>query len=124
MAWYKGNLHMHSYWTDGHDFPEMVADWFKREGYNFIAFTEHDRHQVGEKWVSRDPERGSGRSMRDGDLLQKYIQRFGASWVETREEGERAVRVKPLSEYRHLVEEAGKFLVMTGEEVTTTWGEL
>ena len=31
--------------------------------------------------------------------------------------------MKPLSEYRHLVEEAGRFLVMTGEEVTTTWGD-
>ena len=124
MAWYKGNLHMHSYWTDGHDFPEMVADWFKSAGYNFIAFTEHDRHQTGEKWVSCDLARGSGRSMREGKLLQKYIQRFGASWVETREEGEAVVRVKPLSEYRHLVEVAGQFLVMTGEEVTSTWGDV
>jgi len=124
MAWYKGNLHMHSYWSDGHDFPEMVADWFKRAGYDFIAFTEHDRHQTGEKWVSRDPAKGSGRSIRDGNLLDKYVQRFGTAWVETREEGEPAVRVKPLAAYRHLVEEEGRFLVMTGEEVTTTWGDV
>jgi hypothetical protein len=124
MAWYKGNLHMHSYWSEGHNFPEMVADWFKCAGYDFIAFTEHDRHQTGEKWVSCDLARGSGRSMKEGNLLQKYIQRFGASWVETRAEGEGAVRVKPLAEYRHLVEEAGQFLVMTGEEVTTTWGDV
>ncbi|MFT5087107.1 MAG: hypothetical protein ACI906_004530 [Candidatus Latescibacterota bacterium] len=122
MAWYKGNLHMHSYWTDGHDFPEMIADWFKGEGYDFIAFTEHDQHQVGEKWASRDPLKGSGRSMKEGGLLQKYVQRFGKSWVETRggEEGE--VRVKPLAEYRHLAEETGRFLIITGEEVTTKWG--
>lgn len=25
MTWYKGNLHMHSYWSDGHDFPEEVT---------------------------------------------------------------------------------------------------
>jgi hypothetical protein len=124
MAWYKGNLHMHSYWTDGHDFPEMVADWFKNEGYNFVAFTEHDRHQVGEKWVSRDLERGSGRSMAESGLLQKYVERYGDDWVEMRggELGE--VRVKALTEYRDLVEEEGRFLVMAGEEVTTKWGDV
>lgn len=41
--WYKGNLHAHSYWSDGHDFPEMIACWFKDHGYDFLAFTEHDR---------------------------------------------------------------------------------
>jgi hypothetical protein len=123
MPWYKGNLHMHSYWTDGHDFPEMIAAWFKEQGYDFIAFTEHDRHQVGEKWVSLDPAQGAGRSMQDGGLLKKYIERFGEEWVETRNgEGGREVRVKPLAEYRHLVEEEGRFLMMTGEEVTTKWG--
>ncbi|MDA0338164.1 MAG: hypothetical protein O2782_23590 [bacterium] len=124
MAWYKGNLHMHSYWTDGHDFPEMIADWFKTQGYDFIAFTEHDRHQSGDKWVSQDPARGSGRSMAEGGLLEKYVARFGDAWVERREGETSEVRVKPLAEYRHLVEEAGRFLVITGEEVTTKWGNV
>ena len=73
MTWYKGNLHMHSYWSDGHDFPEMIAEWFKNAGYDFIAFTEHDRHQTGDKWVSRDLARGSGRSIADGGLFEKYV---------------------------------------------------
>ncbi len=30
--WYKGNLHMHSYWSDGRGFPEMIARWFKEHG--------------------------------------------------------------------------------------------
>jgi len=122
MAWYKGNLHMHSYWSDGHGFPEMVADWFKSEGYHFIAFTEHDQHQIGEKWVSRDGAKRVGRSMQEGNLLEKYVERFGRDWVETRggELGE--VRVKPLQEYRHLIEEAERFLIISGEEVTTKWG--
>ena len=123
MAWYKGNLHMHSYWSDGHDFPEMIAEWFKNAGYDFIAFTEHDRHQTGDKWVSRDLARGSGRSMADGGLFEKYVERFGCSWVETRAGDEEMVRVKPLAEYRHLFEQAGQFLIITGEEVTTSWGD-
>src|SRR5205814_702981 len=28
--WWKGNLHTHSFWSDGDDFPEMIADWYKR----------------------------------------------------------------------------------------------
>ena len=27
--WYKENLHAHSYWRDGHEFPEMIMDWYK-----------------------------------------------------------------------------------------------
>ena len=24
--WWKGNLHTHSLWSDGDDYPEMIAD--------------------------------------------------------------------------------------------------
>ena len=41
-GWFKGNLHTHSLWTDGSDFPEMIAQWYKDHGYNFLAITEHD----------------------------------------------------------------------------------
>src|SRR5688572_875734 len=27
--WYRGNLHAHTLWTDGDDYPEMVADWYR-----------------------------------------------------------------------------------------------
>ncbi len=121
--WFKGNLHMHSLWSDGNDFPEMVADWFKQNGYHFIAFTEHEKHQVGEQWFRGDEETGQGRAVAEGDFLAKYRQRFGDHWVQQQQvDGKNEVRLKPLAEYRHLCEEAGRFLIMTGEEVTTTWG--
>ena len=25
--WWKGNLHTHSLWSDGDDYPEMIAGW-------------------------------------------------------------------------------------------------
>ena len=28
--WWKGNLHTHSLWSDGDDYPEMIADWYRR----------------------------------------------------------------------------------------------
>ena len=30
LRWWKGNIHTHSLWSDGNDFPEMIADWYKQ----------------------------------------------------------------------------------------------
>src|SRR5690348_5712770 len=49
--WYKGNLHTHTLWSDGDGFPEMVADWYKSHGYNFLALSDHNVLSVGEKWM-------------------------------------------------------------------------
>lgn len=35
--YFKGNLHTHSLWSDGDDFPEMIADWYKTKGYDFFS---------------------------------------------------------------------------------------
>ena len=32
--WVKGNLHTHSLWSDGNDYPEMIVDWYARNGYH------------------------------------------------------------------------------------------
>jgi hypothetical protein len=54
--------------------------------------------------------------------LEKYLRRFGADWVEFREEaGKRSVRLKPLDEYQALLIEPGKFLMIPSEEITSTW---
>ena len=31
--WYKGNLHMHTFWSDGKAFPEEAVAWYKSRGY-------------------------------------------------------------------------------------------
>jgi hypothetical protein len=122
--WYRGNLHMHSFWSDGNDFPEMVADWFKKNGYHFIAFTEHDQHQIGERWFRCDPKTSQGQAIAEGKLLKRYLQRFGENWIQQREaDGLTEVLLKQLSEYRHLFEESERFLMIDGEEVTTKWGK-
>ena len=41
LQWFKGNLHTHTLWSDGDDFPEMVADWYRQHDYNFLALTDH-----------------------------------------------------------------------------------
>ncbi len=121
--WFKGNLHTHSFWSDGHDFPEMIADWYKRSGYHFLAFTEHNQLQEGERWLRCDPQTDEGRSIVQGDLLALYVARFGEDWVRRRRrEGCDEVKLQLLSEYRHLLEEPERFLLMNGEEITAGWG--
>ncbi len=34
--WWKGNLHTHTLWSDGDDYPEQIAKWYKDHGYHFL----------------------------------------------------------------------------------------
>jgi len=118
--WYKGNLHTHSLWSDGDDFPEMIAHWYAKEGYEFLALSDHNILSKGDKWMNlRDINR------RGGPLaLSKYQEQFGDKWVEQRGEGDqREVRLKPLDEFRKLVEKPGKFLMIQSEEITDKFGK-
>ncbi|WP_105615202.1 CehA/McbA family metallohydrolase domain-containing protein [Vallitalea okinawensis] len=40
--WFKGNLHCHTTVSDGTYTPEEIKDIYKRNGYSFVAFTDHD----------------------------------------------------------------------------------
>jgi hypothetical protein len=111
--WWKGNLHTHSLWSDGDDFPEMIADWYKRKGYHFLALTEHNVLAEGDRWVAAD-----GKDPRP-EAVRKYAARFGEKWVERREkDGKKEVRLKPQAEYRRLLEEPGKFQLIPAVEIT------
>jgi hypothetical protein len=116
--YWKGNLHTHSLWSDGDDFPEMIADWYKEHGYHFLALTDHNLLAEGEKWVSAEANATRSRA------LKKYAARFGERWVETREKaGKREVRLKPLAEFRSLLEEPGRFLLIPAEEITHSFAK-
>ncbi|HXD86083.1 MAG TPA: hypothetical protein VN641_06300 [Urbifossiella sp.] len=116
--YWKGNLHTHTLWSDGDDFPEMIADWYKQHGYDFLALTDHNLLAEGEKWVPADSTPLRRRA------LSKYSSRFGERWVETREQaGKKQVRLKPLAEFRSLLEVPGKFLLIPAEEITTSFAK-
>jgi hypothetical protein len=120
--WYRGNTHTHSLWSDGNDFPEMITSWYKDQGYDFMALSDHNILAVGEKWMTLDAiakrQRALGRSAMD-----KYVDRYGEEWVETREKnGVTEVRLKPLEEYRKGLEEEGKFLIVQAEEISNSAG--
>ena len=40
--WFKGNLHTHSTISDGKLKPAEVVDLYKKLGYDFLAFTDHE----------------------------------------------------------------------------------
>lgn len=113
-GWWKGNLHTHSFWSDGDQFPEAIMDWYKSRGYHFAALSDHNRIAEGDRWI--DP----ARRVSGLDVLEGYLARFGAEWVEQREDSGRVmVRLKTLEEYRSLFEEAGRFLIIPAEEITS-----
>ncbi len=119
--WFKGNLHTHSLWSDGNNFPEMIADWYRERGYHFLALSDHNILSEGAKWLPvAEVTKRSGH-----DALAPYRRRFGADWCETRtHDGQLEVRLKPLGEFRPLVEEADRFLLIQSEEITDHFGPL
>ncbi|SDL62861.1 PHP domain-containing protein [Kriegella aquimaris] len=111
--WYKGNLHTHSYWSDGDEFPEVILDWYKTRGYEFMALSDHNTVAREEKWktISEDSIYQTA--------FQNYLNTYGEEWVTHKiDSGKTLVKLKTFAEYRDLTEEPGKFLVIPSEEIT------
>jgi hypothetical protein len=115
--WWKGNLHTHSLWSDGDEFPEMIADWYAQRDYNFLALTDHNVLSDGMRWMRMtDIVKRS-----DPGILDRYRQRFGDAWVESRGtpgEADHEIRLKPLHEFRHLLEQRNEFILIPAEEIS------
>lgn len=110
--WWKGNLHTHTLWSDGTDFPEAVVEWYKTNGYHFLALSDHNALQHGQKWLTIGNKRLE-------TLTRQYAERFGPRRVEQQfGEDYHKVRLKTLAEFRPLFEEPGRFLLIQSEEIT------
>jgi len=112
VHWYKGNLHTHTLWSDGKDYPEMVVGWYKSNGYNFLALSDHNILSQGQKWTDVNDAAKE-------EVFRKYRERFGENWVE-QQNGDKGVKVrlKPIGEFRCLFEEPSRFLLIQAEEIT------
>jgi len=111
--WVKGNLHTHSYWSDGDEFPEVIMDWYKSNDYQFIALTDHNILASGEKWVVISED-----SLYQ-NAFNNYLSEYGTDWVHYREtEGGIQVKLKTYEEYKGRFEEKEKFLIIQSEEIT------
>lgn len=118
--WYRGNLHTHSLWSDGNDYLEMIALWYKDHGYDFLCFTDHNLvPESWKRWISAEKNRGGKRA------LDKLKARFPGGWVEERTVGgKKEVRLKTLTEMRSRIEDPGRFLLLQGEEISDHFGRL
>ena len=114
-AWFKGNLHTHTLWSDGNEFPEVVAGWYHQRGYHFLVLSDHNVLSEQIRWIKvADAKKRGG-----PEILTDYINLYGRDWVEVRGGGEqKEVRLKPLAELRTLYEEPGRFLMIQGEEIS------
>ena len=113
--WYKGNLHTHSLWSDGDDFPEMIIQWYKDNDYQFIALSDHNTIGDSEFWYEIKERELKHKT------LEKYQNRFG-DWVETKtDSGKTLVRLKTFEEYQSKLQLPDSFLVIKSEEVTSSF---
>ena len=114
--WYKGNLHTHSFWSDGNDFPDMIVKWYADRDYNFLALTDHNI-------LSDDPERWLEEATilkRGGEkIVEDYFAEFTGDWIEAKGEGdERQYRLKTFEDCQKRFDSPGNFLLLTGEEIS------
>jgi hypothetical protein len=117
-TWFKGNSHTHTHtlWSDGDDFPEMVADWYRQRGCHFLTLSDHSILSVSQKWMplSEVEKRGGNQ------VFPKYQQRFPGQWIETQGDSDSTmkIRLKTLPEIQAELEIPGQFLLIPAEEIT------
>ena len=64
LADIRGDLHMHTKWSDGDDTAEAMARAAKARGYEYIAITDHSRSLKFAGGVSADDLRAHARAVR------------------------------------------------------------
>lgn len=118
LKWYRGNMHTHSLWSDGDDYLEMIGDWYKKNQYDFLVFTDHNVLSNTERWVEIEKNKGGQKA------FDKLKARFGDDWVEERtRDGKQEVRLKRFDEVVGLLGEKDKFLMIQGEEISDRFGK-
>lgn len=116
LKWYRGNLHTHSLWSDGDDYLEAIALWYREHNYDFLGFTDHNVLADKERWIDVEKSKGKQKA------FDKLKQKFPDGWVEERKtEDKLETRLKTFREVADRFSEPGKFLLIQGEEVSDSF---
>lgn len=137
--WFKGNLHMHSQWSDGTAMPEYAVAFYKERGYQFIVLSDHNIFQADtlrfDIWgfnpgeVNTDDFSGETScwkavtepgwpKLAEKDVAQA-AEKFGADSLMKKVSGDRTFyRLKTFDELSAQFNEEGKFLMIPGFEST------
>lgn len=125
LKWHRGNLHTHSHWSDGDDYLEMIALWYREHSYDFLVFTDHNTLADKERWVGIETSKGGRKA------FDKLKAKFPGGWVEERMKVNKTtkmvqqeVRLKRFDEVFAKLAEQDKFLLIQGEEISDKFGKL
>ena len=131
--WYKGNLHMHTFWSDGNAFPEEAVAWYKNRGYNFLGLSDHNMFQddpdswiaiVGDNekgftpaWVKTKPTRRYVFTAKQR-YFDDYITAFPDAKIRTDANGRTEARLSTFDELSARFNAPGEFLLLPDVEAT------
>jgi predicted metal-dependent phosphoesterase TrpH len=135
--WYRGNLHAHSYWSDGNTFPELAVYEYKANGYQFLCLSDHNAFQTDTNaWKEIKDSKSTIPS--NIELMKKT---FGPDSVITKSATKRIkvplddgktklvekevithVKLTPFDELTRQFDEPKKFLMMPGHEINKSAG--
>lgn len=117
--WYKGNTHTHTLWSDGDAAPEVVVEWYKDSGYDFLCLSEHNIFADGfvNRWYP---------ILEDSPLTQERVQQlqehFGENAVQLKREHQRDyMRLKTVPELQKSFGPPDEFLLIPAEEITSNF---
>ncbi|MGC1274486.1 MAG: hypothetical protein WBC44_12345 [Planctomycetaceae bacterium] len=117
LRFYRGNMHTHSHWSDGDDYLESIALWYRDHDYDFLVFTDHNVLADSERWVEVEKSKGKQKAF---DKLKANF----PDWVEQREnDGKLEVRLRTFVEVVEKLAVPGEFLLIQGEEISDRYGK-
>ena len=130
--WYKGNLHTHTFWSDGKAFPEEAVFWYKSRGYNFLGLSDHNIFQnEPDSWVTalRDkenpfrPKWNKTPTRRyiftaEPRYFDAYLKAFPDAKTRTAPDGRLEARLSTFDELSSRFNAPGEFLLLPDVEAT------
>jgi len=117
VNWYKGNMHMHSYWSDGIAFPEEAIDYYRSRGYQFLCLSDHHDLQLDEKnWQE------VGKKIK-AEAAEQYLKVWGETVDTKTEDGKDYLRLKTIGELKKQFDKPGEFLLVPSFELTGKIGD-
>lgn len=110
--WYRGNLHMHSKWSDGDAMPEDAVAWYRNKGYQFVCLSDHQIVQTDTNaWLE------VGSKKLGEDEAAAYLKRYPASAHVKKAASKEFIRLKTVWELKRIFDRQSEFLMIPGLEV-------
>jgi hypothetical protein len=115
--WYRGNMHMHSFWSDGQVFPEEAIEYYRSQGYQFLCLSDHNALQLAtDNW-----QEVGGKKIKKG-AAEQYLKAFGDTADKKTEDGKDFLRLKTIGELKKQFDKDGEFLLVPSHEINRNIG--